>query len=337
MQYQNAELFNVEVLEEDPVNGGNRLVRLPRSIIDQLNANAKRTVYYSCGCEIRFNLHSEEAIIYLSRDICGRDIMPYGVAEVWQGDHQGRYQLSPQVVGQQKSAIRVRKLGTEEIKPFGSRQKELFDPELYRVFVPYDWGTSIHGIEGEISLPRADQVPDRTLLCYGSSITHGGGASVPTGSYAHRLARSLGMDLRNLGLAGAAQMEEAVADYICTQNWSVATLELGINVLHWSLNEFEEKARRFISRIAFANPEKPVYCISLFTSSADFNRTEHVREMRAIVKRIVTEFKLPRLYYIDGSSCLTDLSGLSSDGIHPANSGMVEIAGKLYDYISCKK
>ena len=154
MRYLNAELHNIVDLVEDESTGGYRLLRLPRELTHRLNPNAKRSVYYSCGCEIRFNLQSEEAVIWMSRDNCGKDIMPNGVAEVWQGDHQGCYQLSPQVVGQDKTALRIRKLGTQELKSLEGNRKELFDPELYRVFVPYDWGTSIHGIEGEITPPR---------------------------------------------------------------------------------------------------------------------------------------------------------------------------------------
>ncbi len=329
MRYLNAELHNVADLVETE-KGGYRLLRLPRTLADRLNPNAKRSVYYSCGCEIRFQLHSEEAVIYLSRDECVRDVMPYGIAEVWQGDYQGRYQLSPQAVGQQPTPIRIRRLGTQELKPFAGQRKELFDPDLFRVFVPYDWGTSIHGIEGEISPPKEDQVPQETLLCYGSSITHGGGASVPTGSYAFRLATRLGMDLRNLGLAGAAWMDEAMADYICEQEWSILTLEMGINVLHWSLEEFEARCRSFVSRITAKHKEKAIYCISPFRSAEDFKRKEHLQGMRDIIRRLVEESGRENLHYIDGSTCLTDLSGLSSDGLHPANRGMEEIAKQLY-------
>jgi hypothetical protein len=333
MRYLNAELHNVVDLVEAE-DGGYRLLRLPRALADSLNPNAKRSVYYSCGCEIRFNLHSEEAVIYLRRDECGKDIMPHGIAEVWQGDYQGRYQLSPQAVGQEVTAIRVRKLGTQELKPLAGQRKDLFDPELFRVFVPYDWGTSIHGIEGKISPPRKDQVPQNTLLCYGSSITHGGGASVPTGSYAFRLAARLGMDLRNLGLAGAAWMDEEMADYICEQEWSILTLELGINVLHWSLEEFEARCRSFVSKIALRHKDRPIYCISPFLCGEDFKRPDHLQGMRGIIKRLVEELSMEKLHYIDGSSCLTDLSGLSSDGLHPANKGMEEIADQLYQCIS---
>jgi hypothetical protein len=336
MNYQNAEFHNVEELIEDQNYGGFRILRIPQSTLYKLNPGAQKTAFFSCGCELRFNLHSEEAIIYLRRDPCGPDIMPYGITEIWQGDYQGRYQMSPQPVGQEKTAIRVRKMKTDDIKLLQNQKVELFDPDLYRVFIPYDWGHAIYGIEGDISLPEKGQTPDKTLLCYGSSITHGGGVTVPTANYAFRLAGKLGMDLRNLGLAGSAWMDEAMADYICQQDWAAATLELGINVVKWPLDEFEKKARIFINKIAAAHPDRPVYCISLFTSIEDFKQKEHVQGMRKAIQKIVEELDSPMFYYIDGEKCLTNLTGLASDAIHPSNTGMDEITQYLYRHIAAQ-
>ncbi len=331
MIFQNAELHNVKELVEDKKNGGFRLARVPQAVIEKLNPNAQNSAFYSCGCELRFNLHSDEAIIYLRRDLCGSDIMPYGMVEIWQGDYQGRYQISPQPVGQEKTAIRVRKMNMKDIILLDNRKHELFDPNLYRVFIPYDWGNVIYGIEGDISLPEKNQMPEKTLLCYGSSITHGGSSTVPTSSYAFRLAKKLGMDLKNFGFAGAAWMDEAIADYICEQqDWSVATLELGINVTNWPLEEFEKKARIFITRIATAHPDKPIFCISPFTSIEDFKKKEHMQKMRELLHNIVEELNFPMLYYIDGQACLHNLTGLTSDALHPSNAGMEEIAQNLY-------
>jgi hypothetical protein len=333
MNFQNAEFHNVEELIEDQEHGGLRILRIPQSLLEKLNPIAQRTAYFSCGCELRFNLYSEEATIYLRRDPCGPDLMPFGITEIWQGDYQGRYQISPQPVGQEKTAIRVKKMKTDEIRLLQNQSHELFDPDLYRVFIPYDWGHAIYGIEGDISLPRKNQVPGKTLLSYGSSITHGGGVTVPTSGYAFRLATKLGMDLRNLGLAGAAWMDEAMADYICEQDWSMATLELGINVVNWSLDEFEKKARSFITKIVSVHPDRPIYCISLFSSIEDFRKKEHVQGMRKAIFKIAEELDSPMLYYINGEKCLTNLTGLSSDTTHPSNAGMEEITQYLYRYI----
>lgn len=333
MIFQNADFHNVAELVENKERGGYRILRIPQALVDKLNKNAQGSAYFTCGCELRFNLHSEEAVLYLRRDPCNPDIMPYGIAEVWQGNHQGRFQLSPQPVGQDKTAIRIRKQNNSDLKLLYPAKRDLFDPELYRVFLPYDWGHAIYGIDGEISLPTKEQVPEKTLLCYGSSITHGGGVSAPSASYAHLLSTKLGMDLRNVGMAGAAHMDPAMADYICQEAWDMATLELGINVLHWELSEFEQKTRSFITKIAKTHPDRPVYCISLFTSCADYNKTEQVREMRNIIRQIVEELHLPKLHYIDGSKCLTSLNGLSSDALHPSNTGMAEIAEYLYQKI----
>lgn len=333
MEYCNTMLHNVSELMEDEENGGYRLLRLPRSVISRLNPNAQKSALYTCGCEIRFNLHSDKAVILLRRDKKGYDTMPNGFAEVWQGDFQGRYQLSPQVVGQDITTVTIRRM-----KPEGGgacvSSGGLFDPELYRVFVPYDWGTVIHGIEGEVSPPGKEQLPEKTLLCYGSSITHGGGAAVPSGGFALKLAGRLGMDLMNLGLAGAAWMDEAMADYINSLRWSMAVLELGINITHWSISEFRERSEGFIKSIAKANPDKPIFCISPFYSYFDCIKKEHMEGMRQALRLTVEGLNIPELYYIDGGGCLTYPWGLSSDMLHPSDNGMTQISDKLYTRIA---
>lgn len=129
-------------------------------------------------------------------------------------------------------------------------------------------------------------------------------------------------------------MDDAIADYICEQDWAMATLELGINVLHWSIEEFETKALKFITRIAKAHPDKPIYCISPFPSIADYNQKEHMQRMRKVLNQIVEDLNLPLLSYINGETCLSKLTNLTSDGLHPSNAGMEEIAQSLYLHIS---
>jgi lysophospholipase L1-like esterase len=331
MEYSNTLLHNVSELIKDEADGGFRLMRLPSRVVSRLNPNGKNSALYTCGCEIRFNLHSERAVILLRRDRNGTDTMPYGIAEVWQGDFQGRYQLSPQVVGQDITAVTVRHMQPEKGARINGR---LFDPDLYRVFVPYDWGTFIHGIEGEVSLPEKGQLPGETLLCYGSSITHGGGAAVPTGGFALKLASRLGMDLANLGLAGAAWMDDAMADYINTLKWSMAVLELGINITGWSIARFSERAEKFIKTIAEANPGKPIFCVSPFYSYFDYIKKEHMEGMRGALRLTVEKLNMPLLYYIDGSKCLDYPRGLSSDLLHPSDRGMTQISEELYSGIS---
>lgn len=47
-----------------------------------------------------------------------------------------------------------------------------FSPEVVQLVLPYG-NIIFHGIEGEVTPPTADFLPNHTLLCYGSSITHG--------------------------------------------------------------------------------------------------------------------------------------------------------------------
>lgn len=65
-----------------------------------------------------------------------------------------------------------------------------------------------------MSPPQIGQEQRARYLAYGSSITHGSSVVGPTETYAMRVARLLGMDLINLGFAGSAHFDDALATYI---------------------------------------------------------------------------------------------------------------------------
>ncbi|KRF09622.1 hypothetical protein ASG89_15505 [Paenibacillus sp. Soil766] len=58
-------------------------------------------------------------------------------------------------------------------------------PEVVRIILPYDWKIIFMDAEGNQEVPpKPHKLPQRRYLAYGSSITNGGDAVRPTGSYA---------------------------------------------------------------------------------------------------------------------------------------------------------
>ena len=53
-----------------------------------------------------------------------------------------------------------------------------FSPQVLRL-MPAGGDIVLHKVEGKVRPPRADEVPQKTLLFYGSSITHGSLACAP--------------------------------------------------------------------------------------------------------------------------------------------------------------
>lgn len=125
-----------------------------------------------------------------------------------------------------------------------------------------------HGIgPGNHRLPEVKESPSKTLLSYGTSITHGVIISGPHLSYPSMTARKLGMDLLNFGMSGTAYCEPEMADYIASRDdWDIATLALSVNMFNemFTLEQFKERIEYMVNTVAKTRPSKPIYCITLY-------------------------------------------------------------------------
>jgi len=329
MIYNNVELYNVEELLLPEDGNGKLISRIPNKLRLTLNPNAKLRALCAAGCEIRFNLEDKFARIVLS---CEEP----SIAEVFQGN----FQISWHIIDTEPTEIKVSLPENIAFLDKVTKEKQLpFDAHLTRVILPYNPRTRLLAIEGETSLPRRGQTPERRYLAYGSSITHGFRSYRPTGSYAMRTAQRLGVDLLNLGFGGGAFCEPQIADYMAERkDWDFATLEMGINMIHrFSTKEFQKRVEYLVEKIAKAHPDKWVFCIDLFTFADDFNPpAKKHREFRRVVRETVENLDMPKLVYVDGRRLLKDVSGLTFDLVHPAPSGMEEIATALSNIIQTK-
>ena len=323
MIYKNVELYNVTEINEE-----NLLTRIPDKLRVTLNENAKSRALCSAGCEIRFNLKSETGKIILK--LKDEPVISFPVAEVYQGVFKSAsYSLSAE-----PTEIPIAFPQNIELLDKIVKEKNLpFDSRLFRVILPYSAAIEIPKIEGDFSPPLKGQTPQTKYLAYGSSITHGTAAIRPTGSYAMRTAQLLGVDLINLGFGGGAHCESQLADYIAERNdWDFATLELGINMVgSFETTEFKERVEYFIRKIATTHPDKWIFCIDLFTFSADFDpASTKQNDFRKIVKETVEKLNTPKLVHLDGREILKSSSGLmAGDLVHPSPEGMEEMARNL--------
>jgi hypothetical protein len=167
MIYQQFELFNMEGLLIDHAIG---FTRVPDGLRLLLNEYARAYALHTAGCEIRFNLLSDQAVVHLQ---CPDGIFP-AIIEVYQGPCQTNWTIvgtDPTAIPVERSVTRdlVRRLGTSGVFPY--------DPELTRILLPWNSSTQLVGLDGHVSVPRPDQIPLRKYLVYGSSTTHGLSAS----------------------------------------------------------------------------------------------------------------------------------------------------------------
>lgn len=318
MIFQNIEFHNVE--EMIKCDKGYQMLRLPTYVREQINPTARDvTCLFSTGVELRFRIISDSVNVILSVD----DSAEAQVAYIYYGSFQGGWQYSSVVI-QNETKINIPKCDRLSVLKEITKSRSLpFDPEVIRIVLPY--GTCYYvGIEGEVEPPLKSQLPEKSYLAYGSSITHGSLSLAAPYSYPFRISQMLSCDYINLGFAGSAHMERTMAEYIVSRkDWDFASIEMGVNMLgpEYSVELFEERVKEFVD--IMAGDSRPVFATSIF----GFNEPE--QKKADIFRDIVRKYASEKLIFIDGLKLLNNPTYISADLIHPSLEGMAQISERL--------
>ncbi len=184
------------------------------------------------------------------------------------------------------------------------------------------------GIDGD---SRLEAAPDYKISCpvvfYGSSITQGGCASRPGNAYQCLLSRKFGFDFVNLGFAGSALAEDAIADYI-------STLETPLFVYDYDYNapnvaHLEATHEKMFLKFRETHPETPVIFMSKpvhYLNADDAARLEVIRKTynNALARG-------DRNVYLVSGPELMELAGCEGlvDACHPNDLGFGSMARAL--------
>ncbi|NLO08319.1 MAG: SGNH/GDSL hydrolase family protein [Clostridiales bacterium] len=315
MIFENIEFHNVE--EMIRCDKGYQMLRLPSYVREQINPTARDEVSrFSTGVEIRFRLKGNSVNIILSVD----ENAEAQVAYIYYGSFQGGWQYSSKTI-QNETMITIPKCNNLYLLKEITGSKSLpFDPELVRIVLPY--GTCYYvGVEGEVEPPLKSQLPKKTYLAYGSSITHGSLSLAAPYTYPFRISQMLGCDYYNLGFAGSAHMEKAMAEYIVSRpDWDFASVEMGVNMLkpEFTLELFEERVRVFVDILA--DDSRPIFATSIF----GFNGPEQEKAQK--YREIVRKYSSNKLIFTDGLELLNNPAYISADLVHPSLEGMAGIS-----------
>ena len=184
-----------------------------------------------------------------------------------------------------------------------------------------------------------DLVPGPTRprwVAYGDSIVEGWVASAPALAWPARVARSLGLDLVNLGYAGAARGEIASAEAVAGLEASVVTLSYGTNC--WSMIPHSTAMLAagldaFLTIVRQGHPTTPLIVVSPIRrpdAEATPNRLgATLATLRATVEE-VTRARLgadPNLVLVEGEPLVDDAQ--LPDRIHPDDIGHAAFAHAL--------
>lgn len=318
--FQNIEFHNVEELVKK--EKGWAMKRIPTAVGEGLDEGAgELTCFYSTGVELRFRMLQESVVIRLRVD----EEMEAQTAFIYFGSFQGGWRDSSRAVGTQETKIVITRPDNMETLKGVSMEKGLpFRPEVVRLVLPYG-KCYFCGAEGELAPPRPEDLPERTYLAYGSSITHGSLALAAPYTYPFRISRMLGCDYCNMGFAGSAHLEKRMAEYIVSRkDWDFASVEMGINMLGEDFDDalFEKRVREFVEILG--RDARPVFATSIFGIMGPEREIVKAERFRNIVKKHAEG----KLIFTDGLELLDNSAYISQDMTHPTLEGIGQIADR---------
>ncbi|WP_390409208.1 GDSL-type esterase/lipase family protein [Lacticaseibacillus jixiensis] len=306
---------NVQSIAEDGT-----LVRIPESIRQELSPGGQNTAKYATGVELRFVMPHGPVRILLRAEPAAEAQVAY----LMYGGFQSSWQNSSKLIYTHDTGLTIEYPDNlERLCALAPTLHSGFDPRVVRILLPY---CPIHylGVIGQVQPPTVEQMPQQCYLAYGSSITHGSLGLTPLSSYPFMTAQQLGVDMLDLGFAGSAWLEAAVAEHIVArQDWHFATFEFGVNMLGADTALFKQRVAAFVA-ILQRDP-RPKLITDIFTEG--FATNDKVAAFRKIVKEAV---KAP-LVYVPGTELLPGIDGLSADLVHPSLQGHIQIAQRLSD------
>ena len=325
-----------EVAEDE--TGAFRLYRVPRALLPELGVRVNMRCYHPAGGELRFRMKEKPVRFKFRRTtepdhplFINQTVFPVGV---FHGDFQ--YTWLALLEGDNEF----------EIKPFPDRTglmhrtQRRFNPELTRIILPPFIDLRIVDWEGDMEPPRPGDCPEKRLLSYGSSITQGAYGQLGNETYPAVIARELGIDVCNLGFGGGATMEPAIAEWIVSRtDWTIATLEMGVNVFNRPPEEFREMVKKFLAVFAADPLKRPVFTLDMLPFGEEFGDNQEVKAKAAAYRRIVREETAatgkPWMYPLEYAS-LIQASDFSTDLLHPAAHAFQALGHGLAEQIKHK-
>ena len=328
MLWNDVELFNVEAIETKP-NGSVRMLRFPKTVMDVFGHEGEKYPILvgrmTTGCEIRFVC--EDADVFVTAEDAE------GSVEIFRGDFLVRTQrLQPGI----STRLELRSnLSVDRCNLSGVKSN--FATNVWRIVFDHDFCGLVDEIRpfGAIRPPKPFELPEKKIIAYGSSITHGACAGFFTNSYIAHTARQLGADVLCKGMGGSCFCESEVAEYLPQAQWDLAVLELAVNMLGvFPVEVFRQRAKKVVESALSAG--KPVVVISHFRHSRDLHGAGGAAENEAFIgalQEICRELQCEHLYYLDGREVLEDFTWLSADMIHPSIYGHAMMGRNLADWI----
>lgn len=331
MEYMGLDLHGIAELVD--VRGRKVFSRYPQSVNEAIG----HTTAYQLNC-------TEVRIVPLSDCFITLESLGHRHSSkvmVYYGD----YAYPEEYLFTKEVTIGIRPMAFNETSLPKSLEHPLdFSSNVVRILISSE-NVLIKAISGNYRLPDKFEVPLLKMMAYGTSITQGYYPTAVDLTYPNIVAREIGADLVNFGLAGNAKCEKEVTDFIKTSGkYDIILLELSVNMLMmgFSADEFRERAEYMITELMKHQPKAKILCMGVLPFYGDHGligprdvMVSDPQTYRNILREIVESKMSINLIYLDPLKACS-IGDMSTDLIHPGNFGMIKIAHYITEHLKQK-
>lgn len=187
------------------------------------------------------------------------------------------------------------------------------------------------GIDENALLESADYPFDRSIVVFGSSITHGAAASRAGMAYPAQLSRRSGLDFINLGISGNALLQPEVTPVVCSARADAYIFDCFSNP---KAEYIDQRLMPFVEAVREAHPSTPLIFLQTIVREGgnfDLKTREFERAKREAAERGMKQVaeRFEDVYFISVDGLLGDDHNATSDGTHPTDLGFERMLDKL--------
>ena len=172
----------------------------------------------------------------------------------------------------------------------------------------------------------------KPIVFYGTSITHGIGASRAGMTHVAMLGRIFNREVINLGFSGNGRMEPEVLKFVAELDPAVFVLDCLPNM---NSKQVAERTVPGVKLLREAHPDTPILLVEDRNIQSGFlveprrkaNEANHTALREAFA--VLQAEKTARLYYLEGANLLGDDGEGTVDGSHPTDLGFARQAGEF--------
>lgn len=193
------------------------------------------------------------------------------------------------------------------------------------------------GVPDGASIVATERAPDRkTVVFYGTSITHGASASRTGTCHVARVGRELNCETINLGFAGNGMMEPEVADFLAELNPDIFIVDCLPNMTGELVTE---RMAHLVKTVRAKHADTPILLVEDRTySDAHFVVSRRVRNetSRKAFQDVFAELVsdgVTGLHCLEGATLLGADGDDTVDGSHPTDLGFKRQADRFVEKI----